>query len=172
MGHSINAIIGTRQALDNLASRFGPPDVVELAFNLVIVPLDEQRLDAIAMSDEASFDGFCYLKPTMAREIESAVCNGCALYIETNYFGGTGSQSAAFFDSGQLVWKQVETTLEAVASKSWLARLFNRSVPTKSPISQGLARLGVVASKEQDEFDQLGLIRFRSLEAFGFELDS
>jgi hypothetical protein len=172
MGHSINAIIGTRQALDNLTSRFGPPDAVELAFNLVIVPLDGQRLDAIAMSDEASFDGFRYLKPTMAREFESALCNSCALYIETNYFGGTGDQSAAFFDSGQLVWKQAETTLESVASNSWLAKFFNRSVPAKSPINEGLARLGVVASKGQDEFDQLGLDRFRSLEAFGFEHDS
>lgn len=172
MVHCINALIGGRPALAPLIERFGPPDPTELPFGLVIVPLDERRLDALAMSNEPPLDGFTYLNPAMAREIANAMSHGRALYIETEYFGGTGGQSAALFESGTLAWKAAESTLEPAASRSFITRLFKPSaVPSRSPISEGLAKLGVVPSTARDEFDQVGLGRFRSLEAFGLDCD-
>lgn len=41
----------------------------------------------------------------------------------------------------------------------------------KSPIKEGLSRLGIVRSEEYDEFDQIGLERFRSLGDLGIEND-
>lgn len=172
MGHSINALIGRREALGKLAARLGPPDATALAFDLVIIPLDEERLDAISMSEEVAFDGFTYLKPAMAAEIGDMVGDGRVLYVETEYFGGMGGQSAALFDNGTLIWKDAESTFEEVASQSLLTRLFKPStVRSKSPISEGLAKLGVVATDGKDEFDQVGLGRYRSLEDLGLEYD-
>ena len=171
LGHRINAIIARRQTLAGLAGRLGPPEPVDLPFDLIIVPLDEERLDAIATSAEPSFDGFIYLTPTMAAGIGRELGEGPALYIETDYHGGAGFQGAALFEHGALVWKRTEAAPGAIKPqppRSWLARLLRPHVPPakpsrsgKSPISEGLAKLGVVASRSGDEFDRVGLGDFR-----------
>jgi len=168
MGHNINAIIGGRETLARLIEQFGSPKPTEIPFDLIIVPLDEQRLDVLATSTEPSFDGFTYLTPTMVAEIGRKLGAGPALYIETEYHGGTGGQGAALFNDGMLVWRRTESTPSVDVSRPWLARLFRlRARPAKSPISEGLANLGVVVSGDEDEFDRVELRKFRSLEALG-----
>lgn len=170
MGHHINALIGTNEALKSFITRLGSPAPTELSFGLVIIPLDEQRLDAIAMSVEPAIDGFTYLTPLMAQEIAATV-SGQTLYVETEYFGGIGGQSAAYFENGQLAWWGAEST-EAPPAGSSLADLYEKTANGgKSPINEGLSRLGVVRSERCDEFDQIELQRFRSLEALGIEYD-
>lgn len=172
MGHRINALIGSPQTLAGLAARLGPPEPTRIAFGLSIVPLDEQRMDAIATSGEPAFEGFTYLDPGMAAGIAGELGKGSALYIETDYFGGAGRQGAALFEDGALVWRRTETTQASRERPSWFAR-FRKPAPrlTKSPISEGLARLGVVATARKDEFDLVGLGGFRSLEGLGFDED-
>jgi hypothetical protein len=168
MGHHINALIGALEAMKNVAARFGSPAPTELSFGLVIIPLDEQRLDAIATSVEPAIDGFTYLTPRMAQEIAVTV-SGPALYVETDYFGGVGGQSAAYFENGGLMWWGAESSEEAPMGSS-LADLYEKTANGgKSPINEGLGRLGVGRSEERDEFDQIGLQRCRSLEALGIE---
>lgn len=108
-GHHINALIGHGDALASLAERLGPPGPVSLAFGLAILPLDETRLDAIAISTEASADGFTYLTPEKARTIARTVGTARAPYIETDYFGGMGAQGAALFEHGAMVWSATES---------------------------------------------------------------
>lgn len=168
MGHHINALISTTEALKSFATRLGSPAPTELSCGLVIIPLDEQRLDDIAMSLEPAIEGFTYLTPLMAEKIAAAL-SGPTLYIETEYFGGMGAQSAAYFENGQLTWWGAKSSEEPPAGSS-LADLYEKTANGgKSPINEGLSRLGVVRSAECDEFDQVGLWRFRSLEALGIE---
>ncbi|PSJ43443.1 hypothetical protein [Allosphingosinicella deserti] len=136
---------------------------------MVIVPLDEQRLDVLAMSEEGPLEGFTYLTATMAGEIAKALNGGRALYIETDYFGGMGGQSAALFESGGLAWTDNESNLTPAPEPSWFSRLVHGqdNQRRKSPISSGLARLGVLPEGDSDEFDRLGLGRFRSLDDLG-----
>jgi hypothetical protein len=170
MGHHINALLGTSEALKNFGMRLGMPVPTKLSFGLVIIPLDEQRLDAIAMSVEPTIAGFTYLTPCMAQEI-AVTARGPALYIETDYFGGMGSQSAAYFENGGLRWWGAESSEEALARSS-LAELYQKTASGgKSPINEGLSRLGVGRSETRDEFDEIGLQRFTSLEALGIEHD-
>jgi hypothetical protein len=96
MGHHINALIGTNEALKGLVTRLGPPAPTELSFGLVIIPLDEQRLDDLAMSIEPAIDGFTYLTPLMAQKIAAAL-SGPTLYVETEYFGGMGGAERRLF---------------------------------------------------------------------------
>ena len=83
---------------------------------------------------------------------------GTLAYIETNYFGGTGSQAAAVFVDGKLVLKA--------------AIPVTRNPPNRDdPINTALRALGVMAAEGQDEFDTLGLRQFRNLEDLGLEWD-
>ena len=170
MGHHINALIGSHEALKTLVTRLGSPAPTELSFGLIIIPLDEQRLDAIAMSVESAIDGFTYLTPHMAEEIAVAV-SGPSLYVETDYFGGKGGQSAAYFENGRLTWQGAESSEAASEGMSVADLREKRCNGGKSPINEGLSRLGVVRSDDCDEFDQIGLHRFRSLEALGIKYD-
>jgi hypothetical protein len=170
MGHHITAIIGSRQVLRGLIDRFGDPGPTALPFDLVIIPLGYQRHDALAMSVTPAFEGFIYLKPEKADAIGRAVGDGRALYVETEYFGSMGQQAAALFEDGVMVWQGARSTFEPYKPKSIRERLFGQPAETaRSPISQGLARLGVVASIGLDEFDSVGLGRFRSLEDLGLD---
>lgn len=173
MGHRINALIGGRQVLAGLAGHLCPPEPVEIPFGLIILPLDEARLDAIATSAEPSLDGFIHLTPETAAGIGRELGEGCALYIETDYHGGAGCQGAALFEDGALVWQCAEWTTGPGERRSWFARLFGPPPPPrpKSPISEGLARLGVTASGSEDEFDLVGLGAFTSLETLGLSQD-
>ncbi len=172
MGHSINAVIGNQKALAPLITQLGAPDPTELDFGLVIVPLDEARLDALAVSEEASYDGFTYLTPLLAEALGSSLAEGRALYLETEYFGGLGGQAAALFENGAMVWRHHSNNERPQEKVTWFDRLFRRvRGPLKSPISQGLKMMGVVTQPEGDEFDRLGLVRFRSLETLGIQYD-
>ncbi|MBY8822230.1 hypothetical protein [Sphingomonas colocasiae] len=122
------------------------------------------------MSVQPAIDGFTYLTPLMAEEI-AAAASGPTLYLETDYFGGIGGQSAAYFENGQLTWWGAESSEEPPTGTS-LADLYEKTANCgKSPINEGLYRLGVVRSGERDEFDQIGLQHFRSLEALGIDYD-
>lgn len=170
MGHQINALIGTNEALKSWAMRLGSPPPTTLSFGLDLIPLDEQRLDAISMSVEPAIEGFTYLTPLMAEKI-AAELSGPALYFETEYFGGIGTQSAAYFENSQLIWSGTESNEGSLAGSSPASFHEEAADVGKSPINEGLRRLGVVRSKNCDEFDQIGLQRFRSLEALGIEYD-
>ena len=168
MGHSINAVIGSRGTLARLADRFGTPAPTEIDFDLIILPLNEKRLDRIAVSSGEPFDGFTYLTPALAESMATDLEDGRALYIETNYFGGAGGQAAALFENGHLVWQEAKTSKPAKEMPSLLSRLRAAfSPPAKSPINRGLECLGVSATNKRDEFDSIDLARFRSLKSLG-----
>jgi hypothetical protein len=83
---------------------------------------------------------------TMARlSVGSAIA-----YVETNYIGSTGTQSAALWRDGQLVMQPV--TLDASISRP----------PQFWPINAALRALGVVAPPPADEFTVFGLMGFRN----------
>ncbi|MEM7666985.1 MAG: hypothetical protein AAF250_14100 [Pseudomonadota bacterium] len=171
MGHHINALIGNRRTLAKLIDRFGAPEPTEVPFGLVIVPLDDRRLDELGIWDERPIGDFCHLNQSMADEIGRWLGQGRAIYIETDYFGGMGSQHAAIFENGEMLWNRSISTFAKQTKRSLLNVLggmfSGRHTASKSPISEGLAELGVEAEGETDEFDALGLGEFRMLEALG-----
>lgn len=73
---------------------------------------------------------------------------GGLAYVETEYFGGQGEQSAMAFVDGR----------EAMAPQ--------RSRGGGGPINQALRRIGVVRGAD-DEFDTVGLGERRSMEDYG-----
>lgn len=155
MAHRITALIGNRRALSKLMQQFGPPVHKELSFGLIVMPLGELRLDLLKENSGPVWDGFTHLSQDLEKGIIEGVGSASALYIETNYSGGTGRQGAASFKEEKVVWKQ---TMSSDAGSKFYG---------KTPISLGLAELGVVSDGNFDEFDMVGLYRYRSLESLG-----
>jgi len=72
-------------------------------------------------------------------------------YVETDYFGGVGTQAAAAFSDG------VPIVVVGAADISPVAQ-------TLGAINAAMRALGVMRRKSRDEFDAVGLGQFRSLE--------
>lgn len=158
MAHSITALIGLPEALAAIAELFDGPKPVGLPYGLQLVGLDEGRLDRLSgVDDQPSMEGFIYLTAKVAEGLGATLGPGQALYIETDYFGGTGGQAAALFEGGQLVWSGACSDFD------------DADPPEKTPISEGLSRLGVAPAAESDEFDAVELWRYRSLDDLGFD---
>jgi hypothetical protein len=157
MGHSINAVVGPIETLAKIVATAGCPAPTELCFGLAIAPLGHEQIDkltGLAISDVA--EGFKYLSPALERGLIVAAEGGAFAYIETEYFGGIGSQGAAIFSDQLPPIRMADTETDA------------RGRPD-GPINRALRSLGVRASPGQDEFDAVGLQRFRDLEALGLD---
>ncbi len=76
----------------------------------------------------------------LARMSRSAV----VAYVETDYFGGAGTQAAAVWRDGVLAWGPEKAS--------------------PGPINGALRLLGARAREGTDEFESVGLHRFRSNE--------
>jgi hypothetical protein len=70
-------------------------------------------------------------------------------YLEADYFGGTGSQSAQVWDDGHVTLGPLHLAEN------------QPHPPTGTPISRALQRLGVDKGNHYDEFDAVGLGRHR-----------
>lgn len=146
MGHSITAVIGSPDVIARVVSAAGCPQPISLIGGLQIAPLGHDQIDKLtALHPGEHVDGFNYLSAALRLALMNAVQEGTAAYIETDYFGGVGSQAATVFSDGSFAIPE-ETTF---------------------PINAALRALGVRAAPGVDEFDTLGLSRFRDLESLG-----
>ena|SRR6218665_734618 len=158
MGHNIIGLIGAPAALLRIGEKAGAPPPTALPFDLAIIPLGETQLDRLTQESASRYDeDFIYLSVELETAIGAAAADHPLLYIETDYFGGMGGQGAALFERGTLAWKD--------------ALRDGEKAQVKSPISQGLSRLGVTAADGSDEFDALGLGHFRNMETLGLAYD-
>lgn len=157
MGHSINAVIGSVETVTKIVVASGSTAATALPFGLAIAPLGHVQIDKLTgLEPSVVGDGFRYLSPALERGLVEAADGGGFAYIETDYFGGTGSQASAIFSRELPPRRLVDTGAKAPARPD-------------SPINQALRSLGVKAALGQDEFDTLGLGRFRDLEALGLD---
>lgn len=155
MGHHITAIIGGPVPVARIAEAAHCPPPTSLQFGFHIVPLGHAQIDALANDQLGTcFEGFNYLSPNVVDAILRAIGGGMVAYIETDYFGGAGSQSAAVFRDGSVVMRAAIPVNQDPARDT-------------GPINAALKAIGLEAVIGQDEFDTLGLSRFRNLESLG-----
>ncbi|SFJ20536.1 hypothetical protein SAMN03159338_1065 [Sphingomonas sp. NFR04] len=154
MGHDIRAVIGFPEAVQAIVRGAGCPNATALPQGFAIAPLGHDQIDALTKLEPGRHvDGFVHLSDGLKNGILSLIGDASLAYIETNYFGGTGSQGAALLRDGQTVYER-STPVDCAP------------VSASSPINSVLRDLGVQTS-DGDEFDALGLFNFRSLEALG-----
>lgn len=147
MGHSVHLIVGRGEAIAAFLRRWPGSRSVELRGEWQAIPVDDGLYAAI----EAAAPGAVRppeldvsplgLELALAGATEAG---GGLAYVETEYFGGTGGQSAMAFVDGR----------EAMAAQ--------RSRGGGGPINQALRAIGVVRGAN-DEFDTVGLGERRSM---------
>jgi len=155
VGHSIKVVIGKPAVIERIAKVAGCPQPTELSLGLVTAPLGERQIDKLtALQPGRYLEGFYYLSEGLRDALVAAAGSDAFAYVETEYFGGVGSQGAAFFDQGRMVMNASEE---------------DEPASHDSPINTILRALGVEAERGQDEFGTLGLSQFRDNEALGLK---
>lgn len=112
-----------------------------------VLPPDTARATAALVTGPES--GFTRLTPGLLALIEAASAAGPVCYLEADYTGREGTQSAA-------VWHSAVVVLGPL--------ILGRSevyVPREAPISQALRMIGVPGDLRRDEFVVAGLGRYR-----------
>ena len=142
MGYYLKAFIGKTVDLENIAKSFSSASVVKLDQGLSIVPMTEDLFDQMNnMTASGNINSFEFL--TLNIETETLKCIGynCCAYVEAEYFGGEGGQSG-------VIWKDGKRSVEFGYGQGIINKVLNF--------------FGVVANKDLDEFDTLGLGRYRN----------
>lgn len=131
------------------------PSPTNLGSELQIVPLGYEQIDQLTrLVPGERLDGFMYLSVGLEAAILRAVDGMMIGYVETDYVGGTGAQGAAVFADGAVTFRAATPIRRGPAKR-------------EDPVNTALRHLGVMASPQVDEFDTLGLGRYRNLESLG-----
>ena len=163
MGHHLHGILGP----DDVVADFGSNWLVEpvaLSQNISLVPLTidlrESIDELVAKGSDVPHEEFERLSSSVAHLLARCSFRRWIAYFETEYFGGIGTQSAALWQNGEIVFgprlssneRDAEYRIEVV-DDGW-------------PINEMLRTVGVLTDGELDEFDSIGLRLYRSTDEF------
>ncbi|WP_146848282.1 hypothetical protein [Brevifollis gellanilyticus] len=140
MAHSVTAIIAASSVADHLLND-RTLVAVDLRDGHRLIPLEDDDLDSLGLDLSQSLEGFTYLSPSLIQFCAEHSHHGPLVYLETEYFGGMGTQSAAAFSNGALI---APTPLVGIGA-----------------INTALRSIGIIATSAPDEFDHIGLSRHR-----------
>jgi hypothetical protein len=145
MGHDVQAFISSRALLERVHQQYSGSQVVELTQGLALLPLLDTVYDAIPAEEDIGIRDrrFLFLSSKIVQLIVRYSTNGSIGYLETNYFGGAGGQGAILANEGEVIY-----------GPEW----------GPDSINSILRMLGVSNGDARDEFDAVGLGRFRSNE--------
>ena len=163
MGHIIQGFIGNATTLDSIIS---PLDlttfrIVELQQEFYLLFLSDNIYDAIhkvsIVDNNYGIEPFDFFNLSVKEYIESVCFDECLVYIETEYFGGKGTQCSGVIKKGKLMEVYRSSTDDINIDAPSPERLFEQ------PINKALRQLGVIRNIELDEFDTLGLGNYRHM---------
>jgi len=144
MSYYLNAFIGRQKSLQLLTNNFRTAKQIDGGNEIFIIPMTEDLYDEInnfMVSDDIG--SVTYMTKNVEAEILKIIENECVGYVEAEYFGGQGGQSGLLWDKGERT------------------KLFDFG---QGCINSILKHLGVVAKRGLDEFDSIGLNKYRRLE--------
>ncbi len=146
MGHQIQAVIGKREAIQVFADCWVQDRVVDLPQDCGMVFLTDALFDGITElfdgPDREEASPLVLFTSAIRRALEEAARPGPLVYIETDYAGGYGTQAGVLLERGKVVLGPVE-------GEGTVDRLLNA--------------IGVWHRPGEDEFDALGLGRYRHM---------
>lgn len=147
MGHHIKAIIGKRPDVQKLADDWVYTKLIELPQEFAMVPMTirllediEELMEPSGSASQSELDG---LDGSVICLLEQYSFRTKLAYIETDYFGGFGTQGGVLYENGQ------------------------EEIPPKvgsGTINVLLKELGAWRKPDVDEFDCLELGKYRHIE--------
>lgn len=142
MGYQLRALLSRQEVLEILQNSFNSLKVVPLVQGFGLIPITHELYDEIQSIEKVpqsnEFEGFYFLSPAIAKLAGDLSLQVAVAYLEADFFGGVGTQSAVVLERGNLKLKQPP-------------------IESKDVINQALRLLGVQASESKDEFDTIDL---------------
>ncbi len=147
MAHNISAIITSFKYDGNL------PNIV-LMDKYHLIPFESD--DVTKPSDQSNLpkDDITYDVREMIRDLSAL---GKCAYIETSYFGGLGVQISETWDKGIRIDGPL-ISYDGVENKM----NYKDVTVVDYPINRALKNLGILKEEDKDEFDTIGLGKYRS----------
>lgn len=148
VSHFIQAMIFSEPRIRTALAGLTQACICPLNQNKYLIPLTDELFDELQtlfQSDKSeSHSEFWKLSSAVESFGKALWAEGPVVYVETEYFGGVGKQAATVWDEG----KQLMSPQKADIGS----------------INEGLKFIGVVCESEFDEFDSVGLGRYRNNE--------
>lgn len=150
MTYDLQAVIAG-ELLRAAAREWPAARTVPIGQGLTLIPMTEGLLESVTDGGDGVL-GFWQLSEGFAKTLADWSTAGPVAYVQAEYFGGVGEQTAAVWDAGALALGPLHLPEHQPVADAG------------TPISQALRRLGVVAGAGEDEFSAVGLDRHRSVE--------
>ncbi|KOX22220.1 hypothetical protein [Nocardiopsis sp. NRRL B-16309] len=150
--YCLEAVLAVRPTLDALVGGDPHARVVPLDARLSLLPMTGELFDSVAVAGAPRAEGFWKLPPGFDRALAACSAAGPLAYVEAEYFGGAGEQNAQVWNGGRVVLGPLHLPED------------RPSVADGSPISLALRHLGIDRGDHLDEFDAVGLGRYRRTE--------
>ncbi len=130
MGHNISAIIGRRNTIQKLADTWIDASVIELPQEFAMVFLTNTFIESSTIAEQL---------------LQEYSLHTRLAYIETDYFGGVGTQGGVLWENGQII----------IQPRSG-----------EGTINLLLKELGFMCIGDLDAFDSLSLGNYRHMQDF------
>lgn len=155
--HCVQAFVASPTNLDAAKRRIPALPVILPPHGFALSPLTDEVIRALQRAARVDAAEALLTHDAIASAVSELgrMCSvsGMAVYVATEYFGGRGSQEAQVWEAGTMTMSMCDSEQ---APAQW----------PNSPISRALRHLGVTAVDGCDEFDTLGLGRWRSTGAW------
>jgi hypothetical protein len=163
MAHVLRAIIGPKAVVALLARHWVNSRIVVLPQDFLLVPMTDQLHDDIVQLAQilrpTRFAEFMLLSPGVELVLLDASRSGPIGYVETDYFGGIGSQSAIAWSNNEILCGPFQT------KSKWENNEVVHTPSGDRAINRILAAMGVWTRGSIDHFDMLELGRLRSTDS-------
>jgi hypothetical protein len=162
--HYIRAFVGEKGIIDTFGKDWSKANPILLSQGFAMIYLTNKLYKDMEAQVNSKLDieynkYFCCFSPSIYELLIQGSRNGKLAYIETDYFGGGGSQSAVLFENASIKIQPQKTETCWDEEKQ---RYYQKPEGVKA-INFVLKELGVYKENEKDEFGSLGLGNYRSM---------
>jgi hypothetical protein len=169
MGYDLQAVIGRERILKSQQSVFEKLEIVALYQDFVLIPMKSELLAEINASEGAaslrsdSFPDFSQgfnpdkLSAPVVHWLKDLSSSGPVMYCEAEFFGGSGGQLALIWENREVVFGPICTTWGQADPR------LNVTSYKDLAINRALKKLGITSAASSDEFDTVGLGRYRHI---------
>ena len=147
MGHMIRAIIAKENVIQNISDHWAYGEKIVLPQGYGMSFFNDSLFDDIEelfdIADTHKYPQFNYLSDSVISFLLQESKGAQIIYIETDYFGGYGTQTGVLFENGSIAIEPMQGN---------------------GVINYLLHKIGVYKEHNKDEFTSLQLYRFRRMD--------
>lgn len=162
VGHQLEGFVASVPVLTGAAAPIPGARVRPLAAGLGLLPSSDAFFDHVTRGDASpvppEFEAFSLLSQPLIDWATRLSREGPVAYVETDFFGGVGTQAAVVWAGGRILLSPLDS------SHAWEDGRVVRHGTQGGAVNAALRALGVVASPPKDEFEAVGLGDYRGTE--------